>query len=124
MTGVIDRFNYEKLYGFILGDDGQEYFFSSADFSNNPKKIKGRHVRFNVDRSSQSLEGEHYRAINICTLSRDTITVNAILDIESGDPYPQDIGIALQDVLNKEIDKYRTIEGTKITGTVSVGRKI
>lgn len=26
MLGTITKYNYEKLYGFILGDDNQEYF--------------------------------------------------------------------------------------------------
>lgn len=120
MLGRIDRYNYEKLYGFILGDDGQEYFFATADFINNPKKIKKQRVKFDVENTAE----DHPRAINISTLGRDTITVVAVLDIESTSPYPQDIGIALRETLNRQIEKYRTIEGTTITGTVTVGRQL
>lgn len=122
MLGTITKYNYEKLYGFILGDDNQEYFFANADFKNNPKKLKGRRVKFVPDYSHT--DEQHPRATEILTLGKDTITLVAVLDIESSEPYPQDIGRALKVMVEREIEKMKTIEGTTITSTVSVGRQL
>jgi cold shock CspA family protein len=120
MLGYIKKYNYEKLYGFILGDDGQEYFFAMDDFINNPKKIKSQKVRFDVEKTSDS----HPRAVNIHTFGKDRIILTTVLDIESAAPYPQDIGIALKTDLERQIEKYRHIEGTTIIGSVSIGRQL
>lgn len=122
MLGTITKYNYEKLYGFILGDDNQEYFFANADFKNNPKKFKGKRVKFVPDYNNT--EEQHPRATEISTLGKDTITLVAVLDIESSEPYPQDIGKTLKVMVEREIEKLKTIEGTTITGTVSVGRRL
>lgn len=122
MLGTIQSYNYEKLYGFILGDDSQEYFFANADFNNSPKKFKGKRVKFIPDYTVP--EDQHPRATNISTLGRDTITLVAVLDIESSEPYPQDIGKTLKVTVEREIEKLKSIEGTTITGTVSVGRQL
>lgn len=120
MLGKITKYNYEKLYGFILGEDGQEYFFATADFVHPPKKVKNQKVRFEV----ADVGEEHLRAVNIFMIRKDKIFITAVLDIESTAPYPQDIGIALKTDLERQIEKYRHIEGTTITGGVEVGRQL
>lgn len=96
--------------------------FANADFKNNPKKFKGKRVKFVPDYNN--IEEQHPRATEISTLGKDTITLVAVLDIESSEPYPQDIGKTLKVMVEREIDKLKTIEGTTITGTVSVGRQL
>lgn len=96
--------------------------FANADFKNNPKKFKGKRVKFVPDYNNT--EEQHPRATEISTLGKDTITLVAVLDIESSEPYPQDIGKTLKVMVEREIDKLKTIEGTTITGTVSVGRQL
>lgn len=122
MLGMISRYNYEKMYGFILGDDSQEYFFANADFKNHPKKIKGKRVRFNIEVSEQN--GKHLRATNIVILSSDVITMAVTLNIESADPYPQEIGRMLKNLLEQEIEKLNCVEGVTINSTLSVGRSL
>ena len=40
MKGTIQRYNYRKGFGFIEGEDGQEYFFHYTDFEDNKRQIR------------------------------------------------------------------------------------
>lgn len=48
-AGVVTRFLTERHYGFLLGDDGHEYFFHELDCPNLPKPIeRGQRVLFEI----------------------------------------------------------------------------
>jgi CspA family cold shock protein len=56
MTGSVKRIVSERGFGFIAGDDGQEYFFhrSGLDSSLEFEKLGGgEHVTFNLEQSDK-----------------------------------------------------------------------
>lgn len=64
-TGSIKRLVHDRGFGFIVGDDGQEYFFhrggldSSLEFD---RLAGGERVSFDVERSEKGLRARGVRA--------------------------------------------------------------
>jgi cold shock protein len=65
VAGSIKRLVHERGFGFIAGDDGQEYFFhrggldSGLDFD---KLAGGERVTFDIERSDKGLRAREVRA--------------------------------------------------------------
>tara|TARA_X000000368_G_C22696534_1_gene564902 strand:+ start:410 stop:604 length:195 start_codon:yes stop_codon:yes gene_type:complete len=58
-TGKVKFYNKEKKYGFITGDDGNDYFFHSSGVSNELYVQDGDKVEFKVvdgDRGKKAVD--------------------------------------------------------------------
>lgn len=65
MTGSVKRVVFERGFGFIAADDGQEYFFhrSAVDSSLEFDSLgSGERVTFDVERSDRGPRARHVRA--------------------------------------------------------------
>ena len=62
--GTIRFFNYRKDYGFIVGDDDQEFFIHISAFApDSTKPQEGQRVAFEIQRSPRG-----FRAVNVALL--------------------------------------------------------
>jgi CspA family cold shock protein len=65
VTGSIKRLVRERGFGFIVGDDGQEYFFHRGGLDNTLEFDAlngGERVTFDVERSEKGLRARQVRA--------------------------------------------------------------
>jgi len=65
VTGSIKRLVRERGFGFIAGDDGQEYFFHRSGVDNTLEFDAlngGERVTFDVERSDRGLRARQVRA--------------------------------------------------------------
>lgn len=53
MKGTVKFFNDEKKFGFIVGDDGNEYFVHVSDVLNGDLLYEGDEVVFTEDRNEK-----------------------------------------------------------------------
>lgn len=57
MNGSVKFYNTEKAYGFVTGEDGQDYFFHrSAIINNNESLKKGDNVVFETQQGDRGLK--------------------------------------------------------------------
>lgn len=70
MRGTIKHVNAEKQYGFIIGSDGQDYFFHASGVQA-PRLIddfdRGHAVEFDPEQSPRGLRGKNVRPVLIPT---------------------------------------------------------
>lgn len=55
MKGTVKFFNEKKKWGFILGDDGKDYFIHVSNLLNTSKLEKDDQVMFGTKRSENGL---------------------------------------------------------------------
>lgn len=88
MQGTVDRVVPEEGYGFLIGPNGEEYFFhrsalSGTDFA---ELGPGVPVWFQVSEDPGDREDEHLRAVNI------TLTDDAVPAVDNEPLPPEKIG--------------------------------
>lgn len=60
MTGKIKRLFSDRPYGFIIGDDGKDYFFHESEIVTDASEIEiaeGQSVEFDTTRSQHDRQG-------------------------------------------------------------------
>lgn len=67
LQGVVDRVDPEGKFGFIIGPNGEEYFFhmSALDGPEFGELAPGVTVQFDVSTDPGDAPDEHLRAVNI-----------------------------------------------------------
>lgn len=66
MYGTIKNFNADKLFGFITGEDDQEYFFHGSELQSEQEEVylrSGAPVEFIPTMSSKGLRAENVRIV-------------------------------------------------------------
>lgn len=65
MKGTVKMFNKEKGFGFITGEDGQDYFFhfSALQVDGYKEAAKGEAVQFDVEQSDRGPRAAHIQKL-------------------------------------------------------------
>jgi cold shock protein len=64
MMGTITRVVTDKGFGFITGEDGQDYFFHRSAFDRElDPMVQGLRVTFDVSRGPKGLRAENVRVV-------------------------------------------------------------
>ena len=58
-TGVIKKWNYDSGWGFIEGDDGEDYFFNISSVRKGQKIREGIDVKFDSFETQRGSEAEN-----------------------------------------------------------------
>ena len=61
--GTIKKLVTDRGFGFIVGDDGKEYFFHMSETDNFDGLLEGDVVMFEVDSGPRSLKGPRARHV-------------------------------------------------------------
>jgi cold shock protein len=56
MKGKVKFFNREKEFGFIIGDDGKDYFVHKSGLENNSTLSENDVVEFSVEKGDRGLK--------------------------------------------------------------------
>ncbi len=59
MKGKVKFFNEKKGFGFITGDDGQDYFIHVSALPNNMRLVENEEVEFEASRSDRGLQAKN-----------------------------------------------------------------
>ena len=64
MTGIVKWFSSEKKFGFIIGDDGREFFIHQDDILEDPKVLlDGQHVEFKDEQGSRGFKAKSVKVV-------------------------------------------------------------
>ena len=58
-TGIVKKWNIGAGWGFIEGDDGEDYFFNISNVRKGQKIIEGADVKFDSFETSRGSEAEN-----------------------------------------------------------------
>ena len=62
MKGTVKWFNTTKRFGFIKGDDGEEYFVHNSQLPDGVKELKdNEEVFFDTDKTERGLQAKNVR---------------------------------------------------------------
>lgn len=64
VQGKVKWYNKEKGYGFIQGDDGQEYFMHHTQLPRDAKLQPGDKMSFDVTETDRGLQAQNIELLN------------------------------------------------------------
>ena len=59
MNGIVKEYNKQKGFGFITGDDGEDYFFNISNVRRGQRIKERSRVKFDTEETQKGTEAVH-----------------------------------------------------------------